>query len=495
MCINIFKSSISLHDPNKFIFNFSKYELSDGQKGLLAKGLNFSLPPKYLDYADYLANFELFYTNIRSLGILPNEDLDFVKTRIKEVALSTYRNYNNNVPQHLSKEEFLALQNLRKNKNIVIQKSDKGNSVVVIDKADYLDKMDNLLNDTRKFEKINLKNDGILNFAINQEKRVDNILKKHVAPKSISEETRRSLKPVGTRPCIMYGLCKVRKDIVDNCPPFRPILSAINTPTYKLAKFLVPILKSLTSNEHTIKDSFAFAEEIVEQDSECFMGSLDVDSLFTNIPLEEIIDICTNSLFENMEKVEGLSKIEFKELLSLATKESYFVFNGQLYKQVDGVAMGSPLGPTLANAFLFRFEKNWLRNCPSDFKPHYYRRYVDDIFVLFTSARHLEAFRNFLNGGHANLSFTIEREKQNRMSFLDIAIIREDKTFTTSVYRKPTFSGVYTHFDSFLPSTYKFGNVYTLAYRCFRICSSWTKLHNELVCLKETFLKNGYGYL
>ena len=269
-------------------------------------------------------------------------------------------------------------------------------------------------------------------------------------------------------------------------------MSAINTPTYKLAKFLVAILKSLTSNEHTVKDSFAFAEEIVKQDSECFMGSLDVDSLFTNIPLEETIDICTNSLFENMEKVEGLSKIEFKELLSLATKESYFVFNGQLYKQVDGVAMGSPLGLTLANAFLVHFEKNWFGNCPSDFKPHYYWRYVDDIFVLFTSPRHLETFRNFLNGRHANLSFTIEREKQNRMSFLDIAIIREDKTFITSVYHKPTFSGAYTHFDSFLPSTYKFGNVYTLAYRCFRICSSWTKLHNELVCLKETFLKNGY---
>ena len=78
------------------------------------------------------------------------------------------------------------------------------------------------------------------------------------------------------------------------------------------------------------------------------------------------------------------------------------------------------------------------------------------------------------------------------MSFLDIAIIPEDKSFTTSVYRKPTFSGVYTHFDSFLPSTYKLGNVYTLAYRCFRICFSWTKLHNELVCLKETFLKSGY---
>ena len=96
-----------------------------------------------------------------------NEDLGFVKTRTKEASLSSYQNYNNNVPKHLSKEEFLALQNLRKNKNIVFQKSDKGNSVVVVDEADFLDKIDNLLSDTRKFEKINLKNGGILNFAIN----------------------------------------------------------------------------------------------------------------------------------------------------------------------------------------------------------------------------------------------------------------------------------------------------------------------------------------
>ena len=103
----------------------------------------------------------------------------------------------------------------------------------------------------------------------------------------------------------MYGLCKVYKYIIDNYPLFRPFSSAINTPTYKLAKFLVSILKSLTSNEFTVKDSFAFAEEIVEHDSEFFMGSLDVDSL-PNIPLEDTIEICTNTLFEKMEKVEGL---------------------------------------------------------------------------------------------------------------------------------------------------------------------------------------------
>ena len=152
------------------------------------------------------------------------------------------------------------MQHLCKNKNIIIQKSDKGNSVVIVDKADCLNKMESVLNDTRKFEKLNLKNDGILNFAVNQQECVDNILKKLVASNSISKEARRSLKPVGTRPGIMCGLCKVHKDIIDNCLPFQPILSSINTCTYKLAKFLVPILKSLTSNEYMIKDSFAFAE-------------------------------------------------------------------------------------------------------------------------------------------------------------------------------------------------------------------------------------------
>ena len=78
------------------------------------------------------------------------------------------------------------------------------------------------------------------------------------------------------------------------------------------------------------------------------------------------------------------------------------------------------------------------------------------------------------------------------MSFLDIAFITEDKTFTTYVYRKLTFSGVYTHFDSFLPSIYKIGTVYLLAYICFLICSIWTKLHNKLVGLKKNFLRNDY---
>ena len=105
----------------------------------------------------------------------------------------------------------------------------------------------------------------------------------------MSEETRRHLKPVGTRPGIMYGSCKAHKKSVDGCPPFTPILSGLQTPTYKLAKYSAPILEPLTNNKHTVKDSFNFATDIVEQDISNFMGSLDIDSIFTNILLEETI--------------------------------------------------------------------------------------------------------------------------------------------------------------------------------------------------------------
>ena len=107
------------NDPEKVIFNFSKYALSDIEKKLLAKGLNFCLPPKQLKYADYLVHFELFYRDIRNLEILSNEDLDFVKTKTKETALSSFRQYNKNPQQNLSKEELAALTNLSKNKNVV----------------------------------------------------------------------------------------------------------------------------------------------------------------------------------------------------------------------------------------------------------------------------------------------------------------------------------------------------------------------------------------
>ena len=150
-------------------------------------------------------------------------------------------------------------------------------------------------------------------------------------------------------------------------------------------------------------------------------------------------------------------------------------------------------GPTMANVFLSFYEVKWLEQCPKEFKPFFYRRYVDDIFVLFESVEHLSKFRDYFYTCHPNMSFSFEQEKNGKLSFLDVEVSREKGKVLTAVYRMATFSGVYTHFESFLPTVYKFGMVYTLVYRCFKICSDWTKFHGELSFLKEVFLKNGYS--
>ena len=90
------------------------------------------------------------------------------------------------------------------------------------------------------------------------------------------------------------------------------------------------------------------------------------------------------------------------------------------------------------------------------------------------------------------MSFSMETERQNKFSFPDIEVFCKQGKFTTTIYRKPTFSGVYSNLQSFLPSVYKFGKAYTLVYRCFHICLDWTKFYTELTFLKRIFRINGY---
>ena len=124
-----------------------------------------------------------------------------------------------------------------------------------------------------------------------------------------------------------------------------------------------------------------------------FHESLDLESLFTNMPLKEHINTCTNLLYHSEEQKRGINKSEFKNLLSLATQILYFIFNDVLYKQKDGVAMGSPLVPIVVNVFLSFYKVKWLEQCLKELKPVFYR-YVHHIFVLFESDKVLSKFRD-----------------------------------------------------------------------------------------------------
>ena len=151
----------------------------------------------------------------------------------------------------------------------------------------------------------------------------------------------------------------------------------------------------------------------------------------------------------------GLSKSDFRDLLKLTTMVTVFYFNSSYYKQLDGVAMGSPLGPASANAFLCHHERKWLRKCPVTYAPTFYKCYVDGIFVLLKSENHVNNLLFYLNSKHTNIRFTCEIEKDRSLAFLAINVYRDNNKFGTSVHRKSTFSGVYTKYRSFIATEYK----------------------------------------
>ena len=149
------------------------------------------------------------------------------------------------------------------------------------------------------------------------------------------------------------------------------------------------------------------------------MASLDIDSLFTNIPLEETINICVDNLYNDNENPRNIPKHDFHNLLNIATKETFLMFNNNYYKQVDGLAIWYSLGPALANIFMCNFESKWLCNCPNDFKPMFYRRYIDDILMIYSSPDHADKFREYLLSKHPNIKFSIEKEEDGCLPFLD----------------------------------------------------------------------------
>ena len=133
--------------------------------------------------------------------------------------------------------------------------------------------------------------------------------------------------------------------------------------------------------------------------------------------------------------------------------------------------MGSPLGPVLANLFMSHNEGSWIENYKG-VKPFYYRRYVDDIFCIFSTEVDAKHFLSYLNLQHKNIRFTFESENEGKLSFLDVLISKKNGKFETTFFRKTTFTGLLTNFVSYIPLDYKLGLIKILIHRCFQICST-----------------------
>ena len=176
-------------------------------------------------------------------------------------------------------------------------------------------------------------------------------------------------------------------------------------------------------------------------------------SLFTNIPLRETIKLAVD-LIKTFQPDLNISKKDLTSLLNFATCERQFLFKGKFYDQIDGVAMGSPLTPVLANPFMGHHKKEYLSNY-NGVLPSFYARYVDDIFLVFNLHDEEKRFFYYLNLKHPNVKFTVETEVNKVISFLDVLIDNRNNILNITNYHKSTFFGLLLNFDSVTSRFYK----------------------------------------
>ena len=202
----------------------------------------------------------------------------------------------------------------------------------------------------------------------------------------------------------------------------------IGLPEYELPKFLDSLIRPYIPDTYIIRFSQEFVETLknFQFKPNHKPESFYVKSLFTNLSQEETIDIIANTISSDDTNILPIpiSKEVFKKLMIMAT-QGIFMYNDKLYKQVDGVAMGSPLGPTIANFFLAHLETVLLKN-KSKSSPALYSRCENDIFAIFEDKQDCFIFLNLLNEQLSNIAFTVEKSI-NSLPLLDIEIIYNER--------------------------------------------------------------------
>ncbi|XP_077778802.1 uncharacterized protein LOC144326219 [Podarcis muralis] len=373
---------------------------------------------------------------------------------------------------NLHKEEQKALTNLRKDNNIIILPADKGNATVVMNTSDYQAKLSNLLQDPT-YQPIKTDPTTYL----------EKTTKSKIKASPISEEIQLRIIPreKSSRCPKLYGLPKIHKEGT----PLRPIVSSIGSPLQNLAKFLAkqlqPYAESISSH---VPNSFQFIETIKKQNlhPNDLLVSFDVVSLFTQVPINEALTAIQNK-YNPPEYI--------LDLTNHCLTNTYFIHNGQRYKQIEGAPMGSPLSPVIANLYMEHFETNALDK--SEHKPKLWLRYVDDTFVIWPHGKEkLDSFLTHLNSLHPKIQFTMEIEANNQLPFLDVLIYKKpDGSLGHTIYRKKTHTNRYLHAQSHHHPAQINSVAKTLISRTKRLADK-DHLTTELQNLSNVLIANGY---
>ena len=476
---------------SRWVKNCSDRILSDPELCVLKKGLNFAVTPRKVPVVDIVTATE---SACRSLN---NGDANELRSKVVNIL-----NKNEKVKeQNVGKDEWDAIDNLRKDDSIIVLPADKGRVTVVMNKKDYLKKCEDLLSDEKTYSK--LRSDPTAKYK----KELVSALKELKDRKVINDPLHKRLYPTCDQPPRFYGLPKVHKPSM----PLRPIVSSIGTITYQCARYLADVLSPLVGKtKHHVKNSKEFSREVkqlsVGPDEE--LRSYDVSALFTSVPVDKALVVIGKKLEEDTTLSERtpLSPSDIITLLGLCLKCTYFLFQGKYYLQIHGAAMGSPVSPIVCNLYMEDFEKRALES--AEHPPVWWKRYVDDTHTKLKKA-YSEAFTEHLNSVDEDIKWTTEAETtlpvkgeddgdigsrtERALAFLDtLTVINDDGSVRTKVFRKETHTDQYLNFQSNHPLEHKRGVVRTLVNRAESIVSKEEELKEEKHHIREALRLNGY---
>ena len=459
---------------DNWVRNISSRPLDKTETQVLSYGLKHSVTPKRIPTEAIVSSVEAVLSRQRELS---ESAKDNIRSRIASTIQSASLPDSN-----LTKDERQALKRLKTDENIVILPADKGRVTVVMDKTDYYDKMDALVNDKQTYQVLKRDPTPALQRKLNS-KLLD--LKKTDA---IDIQRYNRLRCRVPQPPKLYGLPKLHKPNI----PMRPIVSFCGSPTYQLSKYLTTVLKPLTDeSRHKLQSTENFIDAIktVQVPDDYKLVSFDVKSLFTSIPLQLALD-CTETAINNSTIELPLPTDDLMDLLNLCLTSTYFQYNGKHYKQLHGTAMGSPVSVVVAEIVMQNIEERALatykRTLPL------WLRYVDDTFTAVHKDE-IDDFHEHLNGQNADIQFTKEIEENGKIPFLDCLVTRDNNKLRTTIYRKPTHTDRLLDQSSYNPTSHKATTIRTLTRRAQLVCDSPDSLTDENKYLDNVFNKNNYN--
>lgn len=394
---------------------------------------------------------------------------------------------------NLTHAERKALKELAYDNSIIIKSADKGSGIVVEDRDSYIEAGINHLSDQTIYEEIDTDPTVQLGHAIN--KFVNSIHKKGIID-SITKDY--LLFPTGDPPRTqqLYFLKKIHKNPISE----RPIVSGCAGPTEKISQLVdmhlqpfVPDIKSY------VKDSGHMINliESTQIPDNCTIATIDVKSLYLNIPHKEGIKAVLDRLYHNntdSDKV-AIPPGTMTDLLNVVLTKNYFQFDDRMYHQVQGTAMGTKMAPAYANIFMAELEEKLLQDYHT--QPVIWKRYIDDVFCIWPGDQDdLKEFIDYLNNSHPTIKFTYEASPTT-VDFLDLTIYKGDRYHRTGIldikpFFKKTNKFQYLHYSSAHPKKTFRSLVKGELTRLLRACSDENTYITVIQKLKSAFTDRDY---